>query len=61
MLRVIFAPVRFTVFVLLGALVLSVTNCVPEQGDTNPPHKMGEVLLTLSKYCTIIITNKVNY
>ena len=39
MLRVIFAPVRFTVFVLLGALVLSVTNCVPEQGDTNPPQK----------------------
>ena len=38
MLRVIFAPVRFTVFVLLGALVLSVTNCVPEQGDTNPHH-----------------------
>ena len=46
MLRVIFAPVRFTVFVLLGALVLSVTNCVPEQGDIgiperseNPPQK----------------------
>ena len=31
------------------------------EGWYKPPTKMGEVLLTLSKYCTIIITNKVNY
>jgi len=47
MLRVIFAPVRFTVFVLLGALVLSVTNCVPEQGDTNPPQNGRSLIDTL--------------
>ena len=43
MLRVIFAPVRFTVFVLLGALVLSVTNCVPESNyKENPPSQLGK-------------------
>ena len=46
MLKVIFAPVRFTVFVLIGALVLC---CVPEsdykegspERSENPPQKMG--------------------
>ena len=47
MLKVIFAPVRFTVFVLLGALVLSVTNCVPEQGDINPPQNERGFIDTL--------------
>ena len=40
MLRLFFAPVRFTVFVLLGALVLSVTNCVPEPTSNNPPQSV---------------------
>ena len=40
MLRVIFAPIRFTVFFLLGVFVMfGINNCVPEQGDTNPPQK----------------------
>ena len=47
MLRVIFAPVRFTVFVLVGALVLSVTNCVPERGDINPPQNGRSLIDTL--------------
>ena len=39
MLKVIFAPVRFTVFVLIGALVLC---CVPESDyKENPPQRMG--------------------
>ena len=44
MLRVIFAPVRFTVFVLVGAFVLSLTNCVaPEKNYMeNPPQEMGK-------------------
>ena len=40
MLRVIFAPIRFTVFFLLGVFVMfGVNNCVPEKGDINPPQK----------------------
>ena len=40
MLRLFFAPLRFTVFVLLGAFVMfGVTHCVPEQSDINPPQK----------------------
>ena len=39
-------PLRFLVFVALGSIVLSLTNCVPERGDIgiperseNPPQK----------------------
>ena len=47
MLRVIFAPIRFTVFFLLGVFVMfGINNCVPEKGDIgiperseNPPQK----------------------
>ena len=43
MLKVIFAPVRFTVFVLIGAFVMfGLNHCVPEQGDINPPQEMGK-------------------
>ena len=42
-------PLRFLVFVALGSIVLSLTNCVPEKGDIgiperseNPPQEMGE-------------------
>ena len=38
----VLAPLRFLVFVALGAIVLSLTNCVPERGDINPPQEMGE-------------------
>ena len=44
MLRLFFAPVRFTVFVLIGAFVLSLTNCVaPEKYHMeNPPSQVGK-------------------
>ena len=41
MLKVIFAPLRFVVFILLGAFVVfGLNNCVPEQGDINPPQSV---------------------
>ena len=44
MLKVIFAPLRFVVFTLLGAFVLlGLNNCVPEQGDINPPQKWEKI------------------
>jgi len=44
MLRLFFAPLRFTVFVLLGAFVMfGLNNCVPEQGDINPPQKWEKI------------------
>ena len=51
MLRLFFAPVRFTVFVLLGAFVMfGLNHCVPEQGDIgiperseNPPQKWEKI------------------
>ena len=33
-------PLRFIVFVSLGTIVLSLTNCVPEQSDINPPQNV---------------------
>ena len=50
MLKVIFAPLRFVVFTLLGAFVVfGLNNCVPEKGDIGIPERIENPTQSVSK------------
>ena len=49
-----FKILRFFVFVIVGAILVSVIS--PNEMSENPPTECGEVILTLSKYGSIIVS-----